>query len=212
MAPRWLISMPEFSLSRSRDKVLPETVTDAQGREIAIDPDFRTVLRCMRVLTDPDVSAGDAAYLLMLWFFKGVFVTDAFSLFASFLADGTETDGSEPPMMDCEQDADVIYASFLREYGIDLLETGMHWVKFRALLSGLSSQSALAARMQLRDMDTSKLKGKDKTKAEKAKRRVALRERVSAEEKAIQQELEQALAQGRDPAPILAKIRNMGGE
>lgn len=204
--------MHEFSLSRTRDKVLPETLTDSQGHEIAIDADFRTVLRCLRVLTDPDVSNEDAAYLLLVWFFKGAFVPEAFSLFASFLTNGVQSDGSEPPMMDYEQDADVIYASFLREYRIDLLETGMHWYKFRALLNGLSDQSALAGRMRLREMDTSKLKGKEKAKAEKAKRRVALKERVSAEEMAIQQELEKALAEGRDPAPILAKIRNMGGE
>lgn len=204
--------MPEFSLSRARDKVLPEHVVDATGQTVAVDADFRTVLRCLRVLTDPDVSAADAAYLLMLWFFKGKYVPEAFTLFSAFLSDGEEHDGSEPPVMDYEQDADAIYASFLREYGIDLLETDMHWVKFRALLSGLSPQSTLAARIQLRETDTSKLKGKERLKAEKAKRRVALKERVSAEEKAIQKELEQALMEGRDPAPILAKIRNMGGE
>ena len=204
--------MNNFSLSRSRDKVLAEHVEDAWGNRYVIDPDFRTVLRCLRVLTDPDVSTEDALYLLMLWFFKGVYVADAVGLFAAFLRDDEQEHDSEPPMMDYEQDADVIYASFLREYGIDLLDTSMHWAKFRALLSGLSEHSALAARMRIRDTDTKNLKGKDKVRAERAKRRVALKERISAEEKSIQEELERALAAGEDPAPILAKIRNMGGE
>lgn len=204
--------MAEFSLSRSREKVLPEHVVDESGREVPVDADFHTVLKCLRVATDPDVSVEDAAYLLMLWFYKGEFVPDAFSLFADFVASGEESTEREAPLMDYEQDADVIYASFLSEYGIDLLDTSMHWAKFRALLSGLSDQSALASRMKLRDMDTSKLKGKEKHKAEKAKRRVALKERVSAEEKAVQEELERALAAGEDLAPILKKIRELGGE
>lgn len=206
--------MNEFSLSRSRDKALPVQLTNSSGNVVDIDPDFRTVLRCLRVLSDPEVSQQDAAYLLMLWFFKGAFVPDAFALFSEFLSDGQETpDGQDAPVMDYEQDADAIYASFLSEYGIDLLDVEhLHWRKFRALMSGLGGQCALAARVQLREMDTSKLKGRDKVKADKAKRRVALKERVSAEEKAIQEELQRALEEGRDPAPILAKIRSMGGE
>lgn len=204
--------MNKFSLSRSRDKVLAQHVADEAGTVYEIDPDFRTVLRCLRVLTDPDISTQDALYLLMLWFFKGVYVADAVGLFAAFVKDGEQEYDPEPPMMDYEQDADVIYASFLREYGIDLLDTGMHWAKFRALLGGLSEQSALAARVRIRDTDTKNLKGKDKIRAERAKRRVALKERISAEEKTIQEELERALTAGEDPSPILAKIRNMGGE
>lgn len=203
--------MNEFSLSRSRDKVLPEHVVDSRGNTIPIDADFHTVLKCMRVMGDPDVPAQDKAFLLMTWFFKGAFVPEAFTLFAGFLSSGEEPD-NEPAKMDYEQDADAIYASFLRDYGIDLLETRMHWNKFRALMSGLSEQSALASRMKLRDMDTSGLKGKDKMKAEKAKRRVALKERVSKEELEIQEQLQRALAAGEDPAPILARIRTMGGE
>lgn len=205
--------MNDFSLSRSRDKVLAETVEGDGGTRYPIDADYRTVLKCLRVLNDPEISAQDALYLLLLWFFKGTYVPDAVGLFAQFLSDGDKTIDPEPPMMDYEQDADVIYASFLSEYGIDLLDVErLHWRKFRALMSGLGSHCALAARMQLREMDTSKLKGREKARADRAKRRVALTERISAEEKAIQEELQRALEAGDDPAPILAKIRKMGGE
>lgn len=190
--------------------MLPTAVYDAQGNEYEVEADFRTVLKCLRVMSDPDVRDYDAVYLLMLWFYKGTFVPNGVELFAQFISD--DESSGESPKMDFEQDADVIYASFLSEYGIDLLETPMHWRRFCVLLNGLSEKSALHARIALREMDTSKLKGKDRARAERAKSRVALRERVSEAEEAIREELQQALEEGRDPAPILEKLRNMGGE
>lgn len=38
---------------------------------------------------------------------------------------------------DYELDADLIYAAFMQEYGIDLVESCMHWYKFMALFNGL---------------------------------------------------------------------------
>lgn len=37
-----------------------------------------------------------------------------------------------------EYDGDYIYAAFMQNYKIDLMETGLHWHKFLALLKGLS--------------------------------------------------------------------------
>ena len=200
--------MNNFSLSRTREKVLPESITDADGTVYSVDADFRTVLRCIRVCTDPDVEAKDALYMLMMWFFKGVLVPNATALFSEFIDSGIEDDG-DPAKMDFEQDADAIYSSFMMDYGIDLLDVPfLHWKKFQALLSGLSDKTALQCRMQLRDLDTSHLKGKDKVKAEKAKRRVQLIERMSAEEEALCEELEKALSEGRDPSAVLKKLKN----
>lgn len=50
------------------------------------------------------------------------------------------------------QDADLIYASFVAEYGIDLIEQQgkMHWYKFQSLLQGLSSDCILQRVIQIR--------------------------------------------------------------
>ena len=200
--------MNKFSLSRSFAKVLPETVTAEDGNEYGIDADFRTVLRCIRVFTDPDIEPKDALYMLAMWFYKGVIVPNGVKEFVDFISTGDDDDG-EPAKMDFEQDADVIYASFMMDYHIDLLDIPfLHWYKFRALLGGLSEKTPLQGRIQLRDLDTSHLKGKEKMKAEKAKRRVALIERISAEEEALCEELEKALSEGRDPSEVLAKLKN----
>lgn len=200
--------MNNFSLSYKREKVLPDSIAGESGEIYEVDADFRTVLKCIRVCTDPDIDAKDALYMLMMWFFKGSLVPDAISLFNAFVG-SEENDDGEPAKMDFEQDADAIYSSFMMDYGIDLLDVDfLHWNKFRALLSGLSDRSALQCRMQLRDLDTSHLKGKEKAKAEKAKRRVQLVERLSAEEEALCADLEKALTEGRDPTETLNKIKD----
>lgn len=200
--------MNNFSISRPRAKVLPEKVVADDGREYSVDADFRTVLRCIRVCTDPDVEPKDALYMLMMWFYGGAIVPNAMELFVRFITTG-DSDDADPAKMDFEQDADAIYSSFMMDYGIDLLDIEfLHWYKFQALLGGLSEKTALQGRIQLRELDTSHLKGKDKLKAEKAKRRVQLIERISAEEEALCDELEKVLAEGKDPSEVLKKLKN----
>lgn len=47
-------------------------------------------------------------------------------------------------VLDYELDADLIYAAFLGQYGIDLYDvTDLHWHKFLALLSGLNESTKL---------------------------------------------------------------------
>lgn len=61
-------------------------------------------------------------------------------------------DTDEEAHFDIRQDADLIYASFRAEYGIDLIEEqgSLHWHKFQALLQGLSSDSILQRVIQIR--------------------------------------------------------------
>lgn len=201
--------MNDFSLSHPAAKVLPEIVISDDGNKYEIDADFRTVLRCMRVCDDPDLDPHDALYLIVMWFFRGVYTPDAASLFFRFIHSGSgECDGEEAKM-DFEQDADAIYASFMMDYGIDLIDIPfLHWYKFRALLSGLSEKTPLRGRIRLRELDTAKLIGKDKLDAERAKRRVQLIQRMSAEEEMLCRELQKALAEGRDPAAVLEKLKS----
>lgn len=45
--------------------------------------------------------------------------------------------GSSEKATDYTVDADYIYAAFMELYGIDLIESGMHWYKFLALFKGI---------------------------------------------------------------------------
>lgn len=48
----------------------------------------------------------------------------------------TKEQGSDKAL-DYAIDADYIFAAFMERYGIDLLESDLHWYKFQALLKGL---------------------------------------------------------------------------
>lgn len=45
--------------------------------------------------------------------------------------------GDDVIYYDWETDGDLVYAAFYQQYGIDLLESRMHWHKFLALFNGL---------------------------------------------------------------------------
>lgn len=59
-------------------------------------------------------------------------------------------------------DAPYIYAAFLDQYGIDLVETEfLHWWKFRALLDGLRPEHRFCEIRRCRAMDVTKIKDKE---------------------------------------------------
>ena len=59
----------------------------------------------------------------------------------------------EEPVFDIEQDWELIVASFQQAYGIDLTsDKNMHFLRFKALLSGLPSNTKLAAVIKIRTM------------------------------------------------------------
>lgn len=208
--------MVDFALSRSKEKVLPQVVYDGE-KSICIDADFRTVLKCFRILSDPSIENGDKRILLLALFFKGVPVSDPVGLFCNFAA-GKPDDDPPERVMDFEQDADAIYASFMKEYGIDLFDIPfLHWSKFLALLSGIGENTALGARIALRSMDTKNMSPKDRAKIERAKRRVALNEApMPAEEADLIKAVDDALASGSDASAQIKALndyyKKQGGE
>ena len=81
-------------------------------------------------------------------------------------------------------DAEYIYAAFLQQYGIDLTETNMHWWKFKALFSALTSETKMHEIMGIRAVDISKITDKDqRAHYLRAKRIYALPDMRSEEEK-----------------------------
>lgn len=61
-----------------------------------------------------------------------------------------------------EQDAEAIYASFMFDYHIDLIEQQgrLRWEKFRALFNNLSAKSPMMRIIDIRQRDTVGLEGK----------------------------------------------------
>lgn len=71
----------------------------------------------------------------------------ALSLLCEFFAGGSTTKNKYPerrePIISFSRDEELIYASFLSDYGIDLAKEKLHWWRFLALLKNLSADSAL---------------------------------------------------------------------
>lgn len=69
---------------------------------------------------------------------------------------------SKAIVLDYELDSDLIYAAFLGQYGIDLVEVEhLHWHKFLALLGGLNDSTRLREVMGYRCYEKSTDKERD---------------------------------------------------
>lgn len=62
---------------------------------------------------------------------------------------------NQQKVFDFEFDGEYIYASFMEEYGIDLIEQRgkLHWKKFLALFQGLSEKTKMREVMKIRSME-----------------------------------------------------------
>lgn len=84
-----------------------------------------------------------------------------------------------------EHDADLIYSAFLSQYGIDLATIDyLHWFEFRALFEGLNDENRICQIMGYRSINLNEIKDKkEREKYKKLKRRYALPDNRSVEEK-----------------------------
>lgn len=78
-----------------------------------------------------------------------------------------------------KEDGDFIYASFMSDYGIDLIEQQgkLNWHKFNALLSGLSDDSKFMRVIDIRtrELPTGKGTEKERSQLEKLKKQFSLK-------------------------------------
>lgn len=74
-----------------------------------------------------------------------------------------QTKKSPVPILDFEEDGDYIYASFMQDYHIDLIdEQGkLPWKKFLFLFNGLSSETKIKQVMRIRSMEMPAFNGKN---------------------------------------------------
>ena len=82
-------------------------------------------------------------------------------------------------VFDFSCDAELILASFQREYGIDLTKTSMHWWRFLALLRSLPFDSDFMRVVKLRMCDTTKISDDDvRRRLRRAKAAVRIKQKT----------------------------------
>lgn len=70
---------------------------------------------------------------------------------------------SPMPILDFEEDGEYIYASFMQDYGVDLIDMQgvLSWRKFIALFDGLSDVTKIKRVMKIRSMELPAFTGKN---------------------------------------------------
>ena len=149
------------------------------NEKIKINTDFRVGLACQRVAQDKTISDFERALAIeyLLIGEKCFEIQDQehlLKLLLKYLSLDEEVKNDKPDM-DFMQDADLIYASFMSDYSIDIEKTDMHWWTYIKLLRGLTEDSVLNRVREIRNMDVSNYDEKTKQKILKAKKEFALK-------------------------------------
>lgn len=155
--------------------LLPSTFTYC-GEEILIDLSFDNVLDVFDVLEMKELPEFYRAELCLVLLFGEDVISfedtieiynEVFDLFLETdnnkrikydLAGNTMPTKKEEPLIDLNQDAEFLYASFIQAYGINLIkEQGeLHWYEFKALLNGLPEDTIIKQIIHIRSYEPGK--------------------------------------------------------
>lgn len=118
---------------------LPQAVK-VGGRFFAIHTDFKYFLRFRELIKDKDAPIKNFDFMYINEIppsrLEGIRALCEFMNPPRELPRRTGDESSEI-VLDYDADAPYIYAAFLEQYGIDLIDTRLHWYKFLALLHAL---------------------------------------------------------------------------
>ena len=180
-----------FLLYQKKYKTEPETV-EIDGILYHINADFRNILRIFDIISNDSISKYKKIHKLKEWLFENDLpkcefisfdkITDIFNVFINTNNLTNISADEETGRQFCYNfDAEEIYASFISEYGIDLIDVDfLHWYKFKILLENLSPESAFKRKIELRFMD---LDGMNAVGGRKFGELIAAKEAVQLPEK-----------------------------
>lgn len=145
-----------------------------QGKEYRLDLAYDTVLNVQRMLREQLLDGGemlvealrmfgipDREILTFSWGAREELLKQIFQ--EKIQGRPRPKVGVQKRLFDFEDDGEYIYASFLADYGIDLIDQRgkLSWSRFLALFEGLTSKTKIKEVMRIRDMDLPKPNGKN---------------------------------------------------
>ena len=159
-----------FELYQPKEKACPSRV-EIDGDSVEINADFRNIIKILAVLKDKKIPQHMRVEKLIQWFFtdfQDIEPEVAIKAFNNFISPkqkneqptleqhyGEDLD-EQGSQFDYYYDSEEIYASFMSEYGINILRIDfLHWYEFNYLLKNLSGESAFKKKIELRFMDLS---------------------------------------------------------
>lgn len=149
----------------------PDSIT-ADGREYRIITDFREWFRFADMIADNGIPEQEKLLLMAEWLLDpperiteelvdavcDFYKADALNHIREADDDEKEEIPVNLPVLDWKIDAPYIIGDFQRFYSIDLLNTEMHWWKFRILFSALPEDSQIMKRICYRSIDLGQIK------------------------------------------------------
>ena len=141
-------------------------------KQYKINTDFRVAIQCNEIAQDNSIGNMERTMAIIYLLYGDEAVEDfenynqIIELTKKYLLCGKELqDTKEKPDMDYIKDMDLIEASFMSDYHIDLTTQEMDWWKFNNLMNGLSNSELgncciLNNIRNLRNFDASKIEDK----------------------------------------------------
>lgn len=138
-------------------------------KQYKINTSFRTAIECNEIAQDETINNVERALAIIYKLFGEEALEDTdnyeklLELAKKYLSCGKEVqDTKAKPDMDYVKDMDLIEASFMSDYNIDLTQEDMDWWKFSNLMNGLSNSELgncciLNNIRNLRNFDASKI-------------------------------------------------------
>lgn len=147
-----------------------DTTVSYQGRRYRTKVAFDTVLAVQKLYQDEEISDQDKATQALRMFLcrpgliKSMDIPYRIGLLEEIFNQQVKINPGKPVpksrarTVDFDLDGEYIYAGFLQDYGIDLIQQQgkLHWKKFLALFQGLSDDTRIKQIMQIRGMEEPK--------------------------------------------------------
>lgn len=182
----------------SLTKELEDKVRLSNGKTYKLRLDYRTVLKWYEMLEDDSINEIHKisnAFSLFVGDVKGVkFSLEEKAKLVNYIGnliterpyenkvlEDTNPNAVNKKYFSYTKDAEAIYASFLYDYNIDLLECpSMRWEKFQALFSNLSEDSPFMRIVRIRQTDTSNMEADQMAQVTELQNYYALDEKDTA--------------------------------
>lgn len=178
------------------------TKANINGKIYQINTDYRVALKCLEIINDKSISDMERTYAVIYKLFGIIPEDEDIGQFVKkvtlYLGCGEtqEEHQSKKRDIDLTYDMQYIIPSFRSDYGLDIVNSKMHWYEFNNLISGFTDQTIMSRVREIRNFDLSEVKDpKTRKKILQAQEGVALPEleEISKEQQEALDEFEQLL-------------------
>lgn len=141
------------------------SIAEVNGKKYKINTSFKVGLKCDEVARDTSISDYERALAILYLLFGEIALKntndqeDLLKIAIKYLSCGEELRNNEKEKdMDFKQDWDLILASYMTDYQINLQVKDLHWWTFCAYLKGLTDKCVLNRVREIRNINLAEIK------------------------------------------------------